>query len=68
MTRREQALRKIRKLERQLDTASNRAGATIEREINRLQATYGITLEEIKGKSRGVPWYFPESIRKIRRR
>jgi len=66
MTRREQALRKIRRLERQLDTASNRAGANIEREINRLQLTYDITMEEIKGKT-GLPWYFPESVRKILR-
>lgn len=49
MVRRERALKKIRRLDKQLDTASYRAAATIEREINRLQSVYGITLEEIEG-------------------
>lgn len=49
MTRKEQALMKIRKLEGQLDTASTRAGSKIEKEICRLQLIHNITLDEIKG-------------------
>lgn len=50
MTRREQALRKIRKLDRRLEiTKTQNAIDRIEREICRLQLVYGITLEEIKG-------------------
>lgn len=51
MTRREQALEKIRRLERQLEiTKTEHAVIRIENEINRLQSIYGITMEEIKPK------------------
>lgn len=50
MTRKEQALRKIRRLESQLDTATDHRATKIETEICRLQQIYGITLDEIKGK------------------
>lgn len=50
MTRREQAIERIRRLESQLDIATDRKGAKIEAEICRLQQVHGITLEEIKGK------------------
>lgn len=71
MKRREQALEKIRRLERQLDLGpSDRVGAGIEREICRLQYKYGITLEEIEGPkdyAKIFP-YLPESVIKMMER
>lgn len=50
MTRREQALRKIHRLERQLEiTKTQHALDRIEREICRLQLVYDITPKEIRG-------------------
>ena len=54
MTRREQALKKILRLERELETTiTDPAVERIIREINRLQLVYGITLEEIREKRFG---------------
>ena len=67
MTRREQALRKIRRLERQLDTASYARVSKIEREICRLQLVYSITQEEIRGPvdyTRLFP-FLPASVLKL---
>lgn len=54
-TKRENAIRKIRKLIRELDTATTKRGiANREIEINRLQATYGITDDDLRIKGKYV--------------
>lgn len=68
MTRREQALQKIRGLEKKLDLGpSDRVGAGIEREITRLQYKYSITSEEIEGPkdyAKVFP-FLPDSVIKL---
>lgn len=71
MTRKEQAVQKIRELERKLDMGpSDRVGARIEKEICRLQYKYSITLEEIEGPkdyAKIFP-YLPESVIQMMKR
>ena len=63
MTRREQALEKIRRLERKLDMGpSDQVGARIEREITRLQFKYDIPMDEVKSTDlRKMFPFLPES-------
>ena len=68
MKRREQALEKIRRLERKLDLGpSDREGVRIEREITRLQIKYSITLEEIEGPKDYTKMFpfLPDSVIKL---
>ncbi len=67
MKRREQALRKIRRLESQLDTASDPKGDKIVKEICRLQSIHSITLEEIRGPKDYTKMFpfLPEPVLKI---
>jgi len=52
-TRRENAIKKIRKLEKHLELCTtNRCVENTIREINRLQATYGIGIEDIHPERR----------------
>lgn len=53
-TRREMAIRKIRKLESELDYKTTAKGVESSmREINRLQSTYGIGVEDIHPDRKG---------------
>lgn len=47
-TLREKRIDKYIRLERQLDTANNRRGRTIEKELGRLEIIFGITTDEVK--------------------
>ena len=65
-TRRENAIKKIRKLERELEYVATTKGIESRtREINRLQATYGISIEDIKTKvEREFGWNLDEELKK----
>ena len=63
-TRRENAIKKIRKLERELEYTTTKRGVESRiREINRLQATYGIGIEDIKTEvEREFGWNLDEEL------